>query len=315
MVVVLGLASLFSTGVLKLGTPGGKVIRDPSAATLPITLSDTAQVTGTLAQGNGGTNATTDFSAGAVIVDDGTRFIQNVNQLNWDNTNFRLGVATVTPGTELSVGGNLFVDATTTVGALFATNTLAVASSSPGSNVQLAVVGHSVLNGNLSVLGVFDSQGTATNTFDGGATFTGLYTTGGIRLDVGDLIVDQSIKSATSTTDDLIINRTGICKGFTTTNTSIDVTKGCQASISVTTDTTLDLVGEVAGQTFTLGIYHDHTSGNSDIAWSSSTPFYFTGGKATTTSTGAGDLDVCSFRVGFGTSTSPVIVTCAPNFH
>lgn len=120
--LVSGLA--FVKNSSSLGSGGRSILNDPDAASIPITL--TTDVTGVLPQANGGSNASTDFTAGSILFDDGTSFAQNNSQLFWDNTNFRLGVATVTPGLELSVDGNMFVSGTSTSGGLVATNTLTV---------------------------------------------------------------------------------------------------------------------------------------------------------------------------------------------
>lgn len=312
VIVFLAGSILVQTGLveLPLGSGGRTILNDPDAAAVPISL--TADVTGVLPQANGGSNASTDFTAGSVIFDDGTRFVQNNSQLFWDNTNFRLGVATVTPGVELSVGGNLLVDATSTVGALFATNTLAVASSSPGSNVQLAVVGHSVLNGNLSVLGVLDSQGTATNTFDGALSATSLYLTQGLRIDVGDLLVDQSIKAATTTTDSLTVNDVASVGCAATDNSTINVEEGNCFELPLSADSTITLEGTPKpNQKITLWAYHNDRSG---LAWASTTSWFFVDGKATTTTENLTEaIDMVVLTV-MGTSTSKVSVSVVPNF-
>src|SRR3990167_222040 len=56
----------------KLGSGGGTVV-----STLGTNIDLTSEVTGVLPQANGGSNASTDFTAGSVIFDDGTRFVQD----------------------------------------------------------------------------------------------------------------------------------------------------------------------------------------------------------------------------------------------
>lgn len=85
------------------GSGGLEITSDPNAATFPADL--TTDVTGVLPQANGGTNANTDFTAGSVLFDDGTRFVQDNANFFFDDTNNKLGIGTVTPGTALAVGG------------------------------------------------------------------------------------------------------------------------------------------------------------------------------------------------------------------
>lgn len=142
-----------------LGSGGQTVINDPNAASIPISL--TADVTGVLPQANGGSNASTNFTAGSILFDDGTRFVQNNSQLFWDNTNLQLGIGTSTLSANsgkvaiqggLVINGNLHGVATATVGALNATTTLSVGSTSPSSPWALAVVGPSDFAGPTTTL-------------------------------------------------------------------------------------------------------------------------------------------------------------------
>jgi hypothetical protein len=61
---------------------------------------------GTLAVSYGGTGVTT-LSANKVMVGNGTNIILTPANLHWDNTNSRLGVATVDPGYTLDVAGDI----------------------------------------------------------------------------------------------------------------------------------------------------------------------------------------------------------------
>lgn len=110
--------------------------------------------------GNGGTGNTA-FSAGSVIYSDGSILTQNNANLFWDNTNFRLGVATATPGVVLGVDGNLIVSGTSTVSGLFATSSLQAASIAVATNTPT------------SIIDVGDGTGTSTVTIRGGASSGG----------------------------------------------------------------------------------------------------------------------------------------------
>src|SRR3990167_66342 len=82
------------------------------------------------------------------------------------------GIATTSPGTNvnLAVEGEAFFAATTTAGSLVATNTLGVATST--NSVAFGVVGHSILDGNLSLTGNIDIQGTCVGCGSTVTTFT-----------------------------------------------------------------------------------------------------------------------------------------------
>ena len=229
---------LFGTGALPLGTPGGKVIRDPSAAQIPIVL--TTDVSGILPEANGGSNADTDFTAGSVLFDDGTRFVQDNANLFFDATNLGLGVGTGTVGVSTRLGvagagvfkGILTVQGTTTTSSLIATSTLevrgyggsalpdfvvqdgvvGVGSSSPGTRFD--VDGPGLFSGNLYVEGT-----TTVNSLI--ATSTGAeFRNGGVTTNcklVSDGIVNPKesncFEIATTTDGAIRVDTTGIATG------------------------------------------------------------------------------------------------------
>lgn len=141
-----------------------------------------------------------------------------------------LGIGTTTPGQKLSVGGfalikgNLNIEATSTASSFYATGTLAVASSSPGSGVNLAVTGQSVFGGNVSITENLDVQGlinvgaSGTTTFAGGVDAAGLASSKGLTITGGDILssgklmitsVATSSFSATSTFTGIQVSATG----------------------------------------------------------------------------------------------------------
>jgi hypothetical protein len=63
-------------------------------------------LTNALTPANGGTGSSTTFTAGSVVFA-GTSGIYTQRNANffWDNTNYRLGIGTTSPGVSLSVGG------------------------------------------------------------------------------------------------------------------------------------------------------------------------------------------------------------------
>lgn len=287
IIVIIG--ALFGTGTLNLGTPGGKVIRDPSAAQTPISL--TSDVTGVLPQANGGSNASTDFTAGSVIFDDGTRFVQNNANLFWDNTNLALGIGTTTLGTKLEVaGGGVFKGVLTSEGAL-------------RTGVLIATTS-------------IDSRGTATSTFLGGISATSLLLTGGLRLDVGDLLVDQKIKAATSTLGELRVNDAAFSDCKQVSIAEFDGAKGNCFEYATTTDGTIEVFGLSGNQPMIIWYYHNDRSG---VAFASSSAngitFNFVDGKATTTTENLTKaLDQIVIRA-IGTSTTEYSVSVIPTFE
>lgn len=158
VLIVLSLGMVLSVaevvGVVDfLGSGEEIVINDPDAATSPVSL--TSEVSGVLPQANGGSNASTDFTAGSVVFDDGTRFVQNNANLFWDNTNLGLGIGTATVGasTRLGVaGGGVFKGVLTVEGLLKGDYLLATSTtnnSGIGTNTPSALLG---IGGRLDVL-------------------------------------------------------------------------------------------------------------------------------------------------------------------
>ena len=87
----------------------------------------------------GGTNNSTAYTSGSLIFSNGTSLTQDNSKLFWDDTNFRLGIATATPGYPLDIetatnNPAAFIDNTTVVSGGSATGgaTLGL-SASPGS--------------------------------------------------------------------------------------------------------------------------------------------------------------------------------------
>lgn len=84
-------------------------------------VSLTADVSGLLPYANGGTNASTSWTAGSIFYAGATTFAQDNSNFFWDGTNHRLGIGTTTPAQKVSVAGTVestsggfkFPDATT----------------------------------------------------------------------------------------------------------------------------------------------------------------------------------------------------------
>src|SRR3990167_6878231 len=252
----------------ELGSGGGKVVRDPNAASLPITLSDSSQVTDVLPQATGGSNASTTFPAGSVLFDDGTRFVQNNTQLFWDNTNLRLGVATSAPGNELSVGGLLLVDNLVRSSVFIATSTAGsgIGTTSPGA--VLAVAGGGLFKGTLYV----ESTTTVNSLI---ATSTGAeFRNGGVTT------------SCKLVSDGVVNPKEGNCFEIaTTTDGAVEI----------------DVSGLATNEHFTIkvGIFHNHTEGTSDIYFTNggtASGTYYTSATDTpwAVSPGFGEVDWCS---------------------
>jgi HoxN/HupN/NixA family high-affinity nickel-transporter len=83
-----------------------------ATSSLGVALADT---TGTLSVARGGTGTST-WQTGSIPYFNGTNFTENNSNLFWDNTNKRLGIATTSPFTTLSVTGNGFFSGTLTTG-------------------------------------------------------------------------------------------------------------------------------------------------------------------------------------------------------
>lgn len=262
-----------------------------------------------------------------------------------------LGIGTTSVGVGIGVYGtttnlsDLVVEGVFKGGDLIATNTFAYRGSatSTWSSAGISVAGGGLASsqgltltgGDIQSAGRITDTDTATSTFSGGISAVGLATSQGLTISAGDLLFTGNgritvIGTATSSlpnlnvatfgqisttsTSQLLVNGVGVTAGATTTNTTINFRIGNGADISVTGDTTLTPDGQQANQVFRLVISHDQTSGNSDIAWASSTAsftFYFSGGVATTTSLSG--RDICSFAVD-PADKRLIYVSCVPAF-
>jgi hypothetical protein len=157
-----------------------------------------------------------------------------------------LGLASTTLGTgKLEVGGgglfkgNLFVEATTTVGALNATTTLSAASSSP-SGVQLAVQGRAIIGDNLNVSGLIDVQSTASST-------------------IGALVVDNDFQANDIFASGKLssLDRLEVTGGATSTLQALQTANAALNSLRVTGNALFDIaleVAESATSSFTGGV-------------------------------------------------------------
>ncbi|MES2953688.1 MAG: hypothetical protein V4674_03990, partial [Patescibacteria group bacterium] len=74
--------------------------------------------------GGGGGTITGSGAAGQLTFWNGASSIGGSSEFIWDNTNFRLGVGSTTPGTRLGINGDAVIAGTTTVGALISTSTI-----------------------------------------------------------------------------------------------------------------------------------------------------------------------------------------------
>lgn len=104
--------------------------RIDSAASRPINLA-TADVTGTLPVGHGGTGTATSMSAGSVVFADvGGMYNQDNANFFWDKSTARLGIGTASPGARLDVeGGKIKItDGTEGVGKVLTSDASGVAS-------------------------------------------------------------------------------------------------------------------------------------------------------------------------------------------
>jgi hypothetical protein len=89
-----------SGGTTGLTTSGG-----------PVTTSGTITLGGTLAVGNGGTGTSTAFTAGSIVFAGASGvYSQDNANLFWDDANDRLGIATATPSSALSIAEKFRVD-------------------------------------------------------------------------------------------------------------------------------------------------------------------------------------------------------------
>lgn len=99
--------------------------------------------------------------------------------------NGKVGIASATPGTNLDVDGPSIFSATSTISAVVATNTLAIATTSIGVNAQLAVAGNSYISGGLGIGAATTSAG-------------GLFVKG--SADIYDGLIVRGGKTAIATT-------------------------------------------------------------------------------------------------------------------
>ena len=126
-----------------------------------ITLSNQSSVTGTLALGNGGTNAALTAAAGAMAYSTASAIALTApSALSWDNTNGRLGIGTSVPGQSLDVAGNVLIRNSAQVGNLAITNTTAATSTTTGA---LTVAGGAGIAGNVHANTYFGTANTALN--------------------------------------------------------------------------------------------------------------------------------------------------------
>ncbi len=147
----------------------------------------------------GGSVATTTFTGGisAAGLASSQGLVISAGDLHL--TQGKIGIGTTTLGTRLEVAGggvfkgNLNVEATSTVGSLIATTTIGIASSSPGSGINLAVLGHSVFGGNVSVTGALDIQGAAS--FDSTVSASSTVQATATTTLYSDLVFNNSVLS------------------------------------------------------------------------------------------------------------------------
>lgn len=107
---------------------GGSATIDVGAGTgITVNANDVA-LTVPVAISSGGTNNTSAYTSGSVIFSNGTSLTQNNSNLFWDNSNLRLGVASATPGTALSVQDEANVGWLTVQGAFRSSSLVATSS-------------------------------------------------------------------------------------------------------------------------------------------------------------------------------------------
>ena len=93
----------------------------PSTAT-----TGAVTLAGTLGVGAGGTGTATAFTTGSVVFSGASGVYSQSNaNIFWDNTNFRLGIGSATPGSKLTVAGPISLKAPTTVSATTYTQVIA----------------------------------------------------------------------------------------------------------------------------------------------------------------------------------------------
>ena len=114
-----------------------QVLRALSAvgASTCATVSLTADVTGTLPLGNGGTGSTL-FTAGSVVFSNGTILTQDNANIFWNDSDNRLGIGTAAPTGALTVSGN-----TTTLPAVPVAGTVIHVGGADSGQVSLALDG------------------------------------------------------------------------------------------------------------------------------------------------------------------------------
>ena len=290
-IIVLVASALFFLGSSlfalnnKLGSGGRTILNDPDAASVPVVL--TTDVSGVLPQANGGSNASTDFTAGSVLFDSGSAFAQNNSRLFWDNTNFRLGVASGTPGVQLGVQGTILADALIRASSFIATSTAGSGFGTTSPGAVLAVDGGGIFGGTLYV----ESTTTVNSLI---ATSTGAeIRRGGITT------------NCISVSDGVVNPRESQCfEVATTTDGAVEV----------------DVSDIKTGERFSIVVYayHDHTTGNSDIYFTNSGTASGTRYTSATdtpwaVSPGAGEVDVCTLWN--ATSTAVIDGSCLPNLN
>jgi len=103
-----------------------------------------------LAMGSGGTGWA-NINSGSILFGNGASALATSSNLFWDNTNNRLGIASTTPATNLSVGGNIYATGGLGVGVL---NTTAGTLQTSGSATINGTLG---VNAGLNLTGTFPS--------------------------------------------------------------------------------------------------------------------------------------------------------------
>lgn len=201
------------------------------------------------------------------------------------------------------------------------------------STVQLLTIYDNLLTTDLRVIGspTFDLAlevvESATSTFQGGisviasgglASAQGLTITGGHILSSGRIeitgVATSSFAGGINASSSIAITGKAVATpyGGCQSTGEINFAEGNGGCLSATLDTTISASNQLPNQIFRLWIYHDHSTGNSDLAWASST-FAFPEGTPTTTSNIAGMFDICTLTAA-PTSTLPIAVSCAGPF-